>query len=115
MAYPDNLRYTAEHEWARLEDGTVTVGITSYATEQLGDVVFVELPDALETRQAPDVEDAWDVRVRQPRADLRLREEATRGLGTCGPKHFYRPAVSDAGWVPRGADPAFLFGKGARA
>ena len=45
MAFPDDVRYTAEHEWARLEDGLVTVGITSYATEQLGDVVFVELPE----------------------------------------------------------------------
>jgi glycine cleavage system H protein len=39
------VRYTPEHEWAKLESGAVTVGITSYATEQLGDVVFVELPD----------------------------------------------------------------------
>jgi len=46
LSYPDDVRYTPEHEWARLEDGLVTVGITSYATEQLGDVVFVELPDA---------------------------------------------------------------------
>ena len=45
MSYPDDLRYTAEHEWARLDNGLVTVGITSYATEQLGDVVFVELPE----------------------------------------------------------------------
>jgi glycine cleavage system H protein len=45
VAYPDDVRYTAEHEWARLEGGTVTVGITSYATDQLGDVVFVELPE----------------------------------------------------------------------
>lgn len=45
MGYPDDIRYTREHEWARLEQGTVTVGITSYATDQLGDVVFVELPD----------------------------------------------------------------------
>ena len=44
MTYPSDVRYTREHEWARLEDGLVTVGITSYATEQLGDVVFVELP-----------------------------------------------------------------------
>ena len=44
MAYPDDVRYTAEHEWARLDGNTVTVGITSYATDQLGDVVFVELP-----------------------------------------------------------------------
>jgi len=45
VAYPEDVRYTREHEWARLEQGTVTVGITSYATDQLGDVVFVELPD----------------------------------------------------------------------
>ena len=45
MTFPDDVRYTAEHEWARLENGVVTVGITSYATEQLGDVVFVELPE----------------------------------------------------------------------
>jgi glycine cleavage system H protein len=45
VAFPDDVRYTAEHEWARLEEGLVTVGITSYATEQLGDVVFVELPE----------------------------------------------------------------------
>lgn len=45
MAYPDDVRYTAEHEWARLDGGLVTVGITSYATDQLGDVVFVELPE----------------------------------------------------------------------
>ena len=44
MGYPDDVRYTSEHEWARLERGVVTVGITSYATDQLGDVVFVELP-----------------------------------------------------------------------
>ena len=45
MAYPEDVRYTAEHEWARLESGVVRVGITGYATEQLGDVVFVELPE----------------------------------------------------------------------
>ena len=45
MAYPDDVRYTHEHEWAREEGGVVTVGITGYATEQLGDVVFVELPE----------------------------------------------------------------------
>ena len=45
MGFPDDVRYTEEHEWARLEEGLVTVGITRYATEQLGDVVFVELPE----------------------------------------------------------------------
>ena len=41
---PEDLRYTREHEWAKREDGRVRVGITAYAQEQLGDVVFVELP-----------------------------------------------------------------------
>jgi glycine cleavage system H protein len=42
---PDELRYTAEHEWVRVEDGTATVGITDFAQDSLGDVVFVQLPD----------------------------------------------------------------------
>jgi glycine cleavage system H protein len=46
VSFPDDVRYTREHEWARLEGGQVTIGITSYATDQLGDVVFVELPEA---------------------------------------------------------------------
>jgi glycine cleavage system H protein len=41
---PPDLRYTREHEWARQEGGRVRVGITAFAQEQLGDVVFVELP-----------------------------------------------------------------------
>jgi glycine cleavage system H protein len=42
--YPDDLKYTNEHEWVRLEGDTATVGITDFAQKQLGDVVFVELP-----------------------------------------------------------------------
>ena len=41
---PADLRYTREHEWAKVETDKVRVGITNYAQEQLGDVVFVELP-----------------------------------------------------------------------
>jgi glycine cleavage system H protein len=41
---PDDLRYTDEHEWLRDEGETATVGISAYAADQLGDVVFVELP-----------------------------------------------------------------------
>lgn len=41
---PSDLRYTKDHEWVRVEGDVVTVGITAYAAEQLGDVVFVELP-----------------------------------------------------------------------
>lgn len=42
---PDDRRYTREHEWAREDDGRVVVGITDYAQDQLGDVVFVGLPE----------------------------------------------------------------------
>ena len=41
---PDDRRYSTDHEWALLEDGRVRVGITDYAQDALGDVVFVELP-----------------------------------------------------------------------
>jgi len=41
---PDDLKYTKEHEWVRVENGTAVVGITDYAQGELGDIVFVELP-----------------------------------------------------------------------
>lgn len=44
MMYPEDLRYTKEHEWARLESGRVRVGITQFAADRLSDVVFIELP-----------------------------------------------------------------------
>ena len=46
LVFPDDVRYTIDHEWARQEDGKITVGITDYAQDQLGDIVFVELPEA---------------------------------------------------------------------
>ena len=45
MNVPDGRRYTKDHEWALLEDGRVRVGITDYAQDALGDVVFVQLPE----------------------------------------------------------------------
>src|ERR671924_1992082 len=44
MAYPSDLKYTKEHEWIKADGKTGTVGITNYAQESLGDIVFVELP-----------------------------------------------------------------------
>ena len=43
--YPENLHYTKEHEWVRIDGDRVVIGITDYAQEQLGDVVYVELPE----------------------------------------------------------------------
>ena len=45
MNVPEDLRYTDQHEWVRIEDGEVRVGITDYAQDALGDVVFVDLPE----------------------------------------------------------------------
>ncbi|HEX5266191.1 MAG TPA: glycine cleavage system protein GcvH [Acidimicrobiales bacterium] len=45
MNVPDDLRYTQDHEWVRLEDGRARIGITDYAQDALGDVVFVQIPD----------------------------------------------------------------------
>ena len=45
MEYPEDVRYTKEHEWARNEAGRVRIGITDYAQDALGDVVYVDLPE----------------------------------------------------------------------
>ena len=53
MHIPENLKYTKDHEWAQIEGDVVTIGITDYAQSELGDIVFVELPDVgLTTKQA---------------------------------------------------------------
>ena len=44
MRFPNDLKYSKDHEWARIEGNTVTVGVTDHAQSALGDVVFVELP-----------------------------------------------------------------------
>lgn len=45
MDFPEDLRYTREHEWARKKGDNIVVGVTDFAQDQLGDVVYVELPD----------------------------------------------------------------------
>ena len=45
MNVPEELRYSSDHEWARMEDGAVRIGITDYAQDALGDVVFIDLPE----------------------------------------------------------------------
>jgi len=45
MEFPEHLRYTADHEWLRVDDGTAVLGVTDYAQDALGDVVFVGLPE----------------------------------------------------------------------
>lgn len=52
MRFPENLKYTKDHEWAKIEGKTVTVGITDHAQKSLGDVVYVELPAVGKTLKA---------------------------------------------------------------
>jgi glycine cleavage system H protein len=54
VAVPEDLQYTKSHEWVRTEDDTATIGITDHAQEELGDVVFVELPEVGATLDAGD-------------------------------------------------------------
>ena len=49
MAYPTDLHYTKDHEWIRVTGDTADIGITDYAQRQLGDVVYVDLPDVGKT------------------------------------------------------------------
>jgi glycine cleavage system H protein len=54
MNTPEELRYSTDHEWARLEGGMIRIGITDYAQDALGDVVYVELPDVGRTVTSGD-------------------------------------------------------------
>ena len=54
MKVPEDLQYTRSHEWVRAEDETATIGITDHAQDELGDVVFVELPEVGATFDAGD-------------------------------------------------------------
>ena len=55
MNFPENVKYTKEHEWIRLEGDVANVGITDYAQEQLGDIVFVDIQAEGETLAADEV------------------------------------------------------------
>ncbi|MDO8461897.1 MAG: glycine cleavage system protein GcvH [Deltaproteobacteria bacterium] len=55
MTFPDDLKYSKEHEWVKVEGNVATIGITDYAQEQLGEIVFVELPSEGEEFAKEDV------------------------------------------------------------
>ena len=52
MNLPDNIKYTEDHEWAKLDADILTIGITDFAQSELGDIIFVEFPD-LNTKVSP--------------------------------------------------------------
>jgi len=54
MEFPKNLKYTKDHEWIDVQGKTGTIGVTSYAIEQLGDIVYIDLPEAGKSFKAGD-------------------------------------------------------------
>ena len=55
MASPENLKYTKEHEWIKIEDGIATIGITDHAQSELGEIVYVEIDTVGETVERDEV------------------------------------------------------------
>jgi glycine cleavage system H protein len=55
MNIPENLRYSIEHEWVRLEGNSATIGITDFAQSELGDIIYVETPNVGQTFQKGDI------------------------------------------------------------
>ena len=55
MNIPENLFYTSEHEWIKIEDDTAIIGITDFAQSELGDIIFLELPDLDSVFNAGDI------------------------------------------------------------
>lgn len=55
MNFPDNLRYTKDHEWVLLEGNIATIGITEFAQRELGDIVYVDVPTVGKSLEAEDV------------------------------------------------------------
>ena len=65
--FPDDLKYTEEHEWVRAEGDVVTIGITDYAQKEMQDIVFVELPEVgTEIKQAEEFGTVESVKVASP-------------------------------------------------
>jgi glycine cleavage system H protein len=73
MNFPQNLKYTNEHEWIRVEGDIAYVGITDYAQEQLGDIVFVDIPTVGETLEA--VNDSQHNSLIKYRHDTEIRKQ----------------------------------------
>lgn len=102
MSVPTDLHYTRDHEWVRLEGDEATVGITQYAADQLGDIVFVELPDvgrALEGARAFGVVESVKA-VSDLFAPLAGEVVATNDALTGGPE-LVNTDPYGAGWMVR--------------
>ena len=102
MTVPTDLRYTRDHEWVRLDGDEAVVGITQYAADQLGDIVFVELPEtgkALEASRPFGVVESVKA-VSDLFAPLSGEVVATNDALTAGPE-LVNSDPYGAGWMVR--------------
>src|SRR3712207_7939914 len=83
MNFPQNLKYTSEHEWIRVEGDIAYVGITDYAQEQLGDIVFVDIPTVGETLEANEVFGSIEVVKTVSRSEEHTSELQSRQYLVC--------------------------------
>jgi len=100
VSVPTDLRYTRDHEWVRLDGDDAVVGITQYAADQLGDIVFVELPDeGRELEQARPFGVVESVKaVSDLFAPVSCEVVATNGALTGGPELVNTDPYGD-GWM----------------
>lgn len=95
MANPENLKYTKEHEWVLIEGDTATVGITQYAADALGEIVYVDLPkpgsstsymkicgEIESTKSVGELYAPWTVRLSRPTARLPHRQRSSTRIHT---------------------------------
>ena len=78
MSYPTDLKYTDDHEWVRVEGDVAVVGITHFAQDALGDVVFVDLPEVGAAVSAGDTIGEHTIWLAGPGERLELKHVATR-------------------------------------
>jgi glycine cleavage system H protein len=102
MSVPEGLYYTEEHEWISLEGETATVGITDYAQEKLGDIVFIELPEVDSELAAGDtlasiesVKAASEIYAPVPGTVIEVNEELDEAPGAIN-----KDAYGD-GWIAK--------------
>lgn len=108
MSFPEGLRYTKTHEWAKLEGNRVTVGITDYAQKEISDVVFVEVPKLNQTLEqgkpaavVESVKAAFDIYAPVSGKVIKVNEtlEGDPGIVNEAPYdkgYFFEVEVSDA-------------------
>lgn len=100
MKLPDELRYTEEHEWVKVEGNTATIGITDFAQSELGDIVFVELPEEGSDIHAGDVFGSVESvkTVSELYAPISGKVIAVNGELEDTPEHVNEDAY-EAGWM----------------